>query len=264
MDLGSFTTLHFERQGRVLKVYFNNPSTRNAIDEAAHGDIVRFFAEVATDPATDIVILSGMGGAFSAGGDFEHIQRMIDAPALFLDSLCEAKRLVLSLLDCPKPVIAKLNGHAIGLGATIALFCDVVFASMEAKIGDPHVRIGLVAGDGGAAIWPHLIGHVRAKEYLLTGRPLTAVEAERIGLINRAVPAAELDRVVDDYVAEMQKSPMRAVQWTKLSVNAGLKQTVNAVLDASLAYEALSNLTQDHREAVSAIREKREPHFTGN
>jgi len=105
---------------------------------------------------------------------------------------------------------------------------------------------------------------VRAKEYLLTGRPLTAVEAERIGLINQAVPPAELDRVVDDYVVELQKSPARAVQWTKLSVNAGLKQTVNAVLEASMAYEALSNLTDDHREAVSAVREKREPNFTGN
>ena len=264
MDLGDYTTLKFERERRVLKAYFNNPSTLNAIDRAAHGDIVRFFTEVAADPATDVVILSGMGRAFSAGGDLEHIQRMIEEPWLFLDSLSEAKRLVFSLLDCPKPIIAKLNGHAIGLGATIALFCDGVFASLDAKIGDPHVRIGLVAGDGGAAIWPHLLGHLRAKEYLLTGRSLTAVEAERLGLINRAVPAAELDRVVDDYVAEMQKSPVRAVQLTKLSVNAGLKQVVNAVLDASLAYEALSNLTQDHREAVSAVREKREPKFTGN
>jgi enoyl-CoA hydratase len=264
LDLGSFTTLKFERQGRVLKVYFNNPSTLNAIDQAAHSEVVRFFAEVATDTETDVVILSGMGRAFSAGGDFDHIQRMIDQPVLFTDSMYEAKRLILTLLDCPKPVIAKVNGHAIGLGATIALFCDVIFASMDAKIGDPHVRIGLVAGDGGAAIWPHLIGHVRAKEYLLTGRPLTAVEAERIGLINQAVPPAELDRVVDDYVVELQKSPARAVQWTKLSVNAGLKQTVNAVLEASMAYEALSNLTDDHREAVSAVREKREPNFTGN
>jgi enoyl-CoA hydratase len=264
MDPGSFTALKIERQSRVLKVYLNNPSTLNAIDHALHGDLVRFFTEVAVDPDTDVVILSGAGRAFSAGGDFEYIQRMIDQPPLFNDSLVEAKRLIFSLLDCPKPIIAKVNGHAIGLGATIALFCDLAFVSTEAKIADPHVCIGFVAGDGGAAIWPHLIGHARAKEYLLTGRPLTAVEAERLGLINRAVPPTELDAVVDDFVAELLKNPVRAVQWTKLSVNVGLKQTVGAVLDASIAYEALSNLTQDHREAVRAALEKREPRFTGN
>lgn len=264
MDLGSFTMLKIERQSRVLKVYLNNPSTLNAIDHTLHGELVRFFTDVAVDPGTDVVILSGAGRAFSAGGDFAYMQRMIDHPALFNDSLVEAKRLIFSLLDCPKPIIAKVNGHAIGLGATIALFCDVAFVSTEAKIADPHVRIGFVAGDGGAAIWPHLIGHARAKEYLLTGRPLTAVEAERLGLINRAVPPTELDAVVDDFVAEMLKNPVRAVQWTKLSMNVGLKQTVSAVLDASIAYEALSNLTQDHREAVSAALEKREPRFTGN
>jgi enoyl-CoA hydratase len=264
MDLSSFTTLRMERHSRVLKVYFNNPATLNAIDHAVHADLVRFFIDVATDPETDAIILSGSGRAFSAGGDFDHIQRMIDEPALFNDSLVGAKRLIFALLDCPKLVIAKVNGHAIGLGATIALFCDLAFVSTEAKIADPHVRIGLVAGDGGAAIWPHLIGHARAKEYLLTGRALTGLEAERLGLVNRAVPPAELDGVVDDFVAELLKNPVRAVQWTKLSVNVGLKQTVSAVLDASLAYEALSNLTEDHREAVGAVREKREPRFTGN
>lgn len=114
---------------------------------------------------------------------------------------------------------------------------------MDVKIGDPHVRIGFVAGDGGTVIWPHLIGHARAKEYLMTGRPIIAEEAERIGLINHAVPKADLDRVVDEFAAELLAGPARAIQWTKLSVNIGLKQLANAVLDASLAYEALSNLT---------------------
>jgi enoyl-CoA hydratase len=264
MDLQSFTTLQLTRHGRVLKAYFNNPATLNAIGPVAHAEIARFFIEVSTDGETDVVILSGIGKAFSAGGDLDYIQRMIDDPSIFIDDIPVIKRIVFALLDCPKPVIAKLNGHAIGLGATIALFCDLVFASNEAKIGDPHVRIGFAAGDGGAAIWPHLIGHARAKEYLMTGRPLTAEQAEKLGLINRAVPAADLDRVVDEFVADLMKNPMRAVQWTKLAVNIGLKQVTQAVMDASVAYEALSNQTHDHREAVAAAREKRDPKFTGN
>jgi enoyl-CoA hydratase len=167
------------------------------------------------------------------------------------------------MLDCPKPIIAKVNGAAVGLGATIALLCDVIFAAPTAKIGDPHVKVGFTAGDGGAVIWPHLIGHARAKEYLMTGRLLTAEEAEKIGLINHVVPAAELDRTVEEFAQELLKGPMRAIQWTKLSVNIGLKQLAHAVMDASVAYEALSNVTADHREAVRAMREKRTPQFAG-
>jgi enoyl-CoA hydratase len=264
MDLGSYSTLKLERRGRRLDAYFNRPDVLNAVDQKTHAELARFFTDVATDADTDLIVLSGVGRAFSAGGDLDYIQKMIDDPALFVADIPDVKRIVFALLDCPKPIIAKLNGHAIGLGATIALFCDLVFASEEAKIGDPHVRVGLVAGDGGAVIWPHLIGHARAKEYLLTGRIIAAPEAERMGLINRAVAPADLDRVVDEFADELLKGPARAIQWTKLSVNIGLKQHAQAVMEASVAYEALSNVTQDHREAVTALREKRKPNFVGN
>ena len=263
MDLSSYSTFQFEREGRLLRAAFNRPDTLNAIDRVAHDELARFFTELAVDPLTDVVILSGVGRAFSAGGDLEHIQRMIDDPCTFLDDIPNVKRVVFGLLDCPKPIIAKLNGHAVGLGATIALLCDVVFAAPTAKIGDPHVKVGFAAGDGGAVIWPHLIGHARAKEYLMTGRLLTAEEAERIGLINHVVPADDLDRVVDAFAQELLGGAMRAIQWTKLAVNIGLKQLAHSVLDASVAFEALSNVSADHGEAVQAMREKRPPKFTG-
>jgi enoyl-CoA hydratase len=263
MDLSSYSTIRLERQGRLLRANFNRPETLNAVDRAGHHELVRFFTELATDPLTDVVILSGMGRAFSAGGDLDHIQSMIDKPEIFLDDIPDVKRLFFGILDCPKPIIAKVNGAAVGLGATIALLCDVIFASPNAKIGDPHVKVGFTAGDGGAVIWPHLIGHARAKEYLMTGRLILAEEAERIGLINHVVPAADLDRVVDEFAQELLGGAMRAIQWTKLSVNMGLKHAASAVLDASVAYEALSNVTADHREAVQALREKRAPRFTG-
>ena len=264
MDLNDYPNMRFERRGRVLHANFNRPDTLNAVNHGTHRDLARFFADLPADGEADVVILSGAGKAFSAGGDLDYIQRMIDAPEEFLDGMPDVKKIIFSMLDCPKPIIAKLHGHAIGLGATIALFCDIVFAAPGVKIADPHVRLGLTAGDGGAVIWPHLIGHARAKEYLMTGRAMTSEEAERIGLINRVVPSGELDQAVNDFADELCKGATRAIQWTKLTVNIGLKQLAHAVMDASVAYEALSNVTNDHREAVQAMREKRPPVFKGN
>ena len=188
---------------------------------------------------------------------------MIDEPASFEKTAREAKQIIFSLLDCEKPVIAKLNGHATGLGATIALFCDIVFAADSAKIGDPHVSVGLVAGDGGAVIWPQLIGYARAKEYLMTGTLMTATQAAGMGLINHVVPLAELDVRVGQFADTLAAGAIKAIKWTKLSVNIGLKQLASSIMDASLAYEAMSNVTADHQEAVNAFREKRKPVFVG-
>jgi enoyl-CoA hydratase len=226
-------------------------------------DFSRIFADVGTDTETRVMVLTGSGRAFSAGGDIEHMQTVIERPALFLDSMSRSKALIHSIIDCPKPIIAKVNGAAIGLGATIALFCDLIIAANHAKIADPHVKVGFAAGDGGAVIWPQLIGYARAKEYLMLGDPLTGEEAARIGLINKAVPAEQLDEVVDAYALRLAGGAARAIQWTKLSVNIGLKQLATSILDASIAYEALSNGTKDHQEAVNAFREKRAPRFTG-
>lgn len=264
MNIHNYTTLLLERRGRILSARFNRPECLNAVNEESHSELTRFFRELAADPLTDVVILSGVGRAFSAGGDIDHMQRMIDDPGIFFRQIPEIKQLIFSILDCPKPIIASLNGAAIGLGATIALFCDVIFAASNVKIGDPHVRVGLVAGDGGAVIWPHLIGHARAKELLMTGRILLSEDAERIGLINRVVPAKDLDRVVNEFADELSKGAMQAIQWTKMSINIGLRQLAVAIMDASVAYEALSNTTSDHREGVLALREKRAPIFTGS
>jgi enoyl-CoA hydratase len=263
MDFGAFKAIAFRRDGKVLHATLNRPDSLNAIDDDMDRDLARLFGDVAADAETNVLVLTGAGRAFSAGGDIEHMQRLIDQPNLFLDGMAAAKRIVFSLLDCPKPVIAKVNGAAVGLGATIALFSDLIYAADTAKFGDPHVKVGYVAGDGGAVIWPQLIGYARAKEYLLTGDLLTGAEAARIGLINRALPADQLDAAVDEIAQRLANGASRAIQWTKLSVNTTLKQVAQQVMDTSLAYEALSNLTKDHQEAVNAFREKRAPRFTG-
>lgn len=263
MQFGEYNTLTFSRRGRVLEITMNRPEKLNAVDEAMHAELARVFVDVSNDPECDIAVLTGAGRAFSSGGDIDWMQKMIDEPASFEKTAREGKQIVFSLLDCEKPVIAKLNGHATGLGATIALFCDVIFASEKARIGDPHVSVGFVAGDGGAVIWPQLVGYARAKEFLMTGDLLTAADAARIGLINHVVAPEELDERVAQFADRLAAGATKAIRWSKMSANIGLRQLAHAIMDASLAYEAMSNITADHQEAVNAFREKRSPVFTG-
>jgi enoyl-CoA hydratase len=138
----------------------------------------------------------------------------------------------------------------------------VIFMAEDAVILDPHVKAGLVAGDGGAVIWPQLIGYARAKHYLLTGDPVRASEAVEMGLVNFALPREQLDDAVDAYADRLAAGATRAIRWTKTAVNIGLKQLAHSIMDTSIAYEISTNVGADHREAVHAFNEKREPQFT--
>ena len=210
---------------------------------------------------SDVIVLTGAGRAFSAGGDLEHIARNAAHPELFDEEARIAKRIVFAILDMEKPLICQINGHAVGLGATLALLSDVIFASENAKIGDPHVALGLVAGDGGAALWPQRIGFGRAKEYLLTGELLTAKKAAEIGLINYCVPTTELDNAVAAFSERLLNGSRNAIRWTKVLINLELKRIATAVMDAGIAYESVTVRSADHREGVKALQEKRKPKF---
>jgi enoyl-CoA hydratase len=208
------------------------------------------------------VLLTGRGRAFSAGGDFAWFPELREPDRL--EALRrDAKQLVWDLLDVELPIVAAVNGHAMGLGASIALLCDVIIMADTATIGDPHVRVGLVAGDGGAAIWPLAVGPARAKEYLLTGDALSAAEAERIGLVNRVVPAAELDAAAMAFATRLAAGAPLAVRYTKLAVNKLVKDALNIAFDTSTALELLTFQSEDHREALAALAERRPPKFRG-
>ncbi len=263
MALDDYQRFRFSRDGRVLTATIAAPGKVNGVDALLHEELARVFTDLQHDPDSDIIILTGQGRAFSAGGDFDWFAEQIADPRKFRDIGWDAKRIVTSLLDIEKPVICRLNGAAAGLGATIALLCDIIIADETALIGDPHVKVGLVAGDGGAVIWPQLIGYARAKEYLLTGQMLTAAEAARIGLINHAVPAAGLDAKVAATVAALAANPRWAVRWTKTITNQPLKALVAQMMDASIAYETLSNLTADRAEAVAALQARRPAELSG-
>ena len=259
--LPGYTTIALARKGRLLTITLNRPDTLNAVNREMHEELADVFNFAARDTHSDVVVLTGAGRAFSAGGDLEHIARNAANPDLFDEEVRVAKRIVFAMLDLDKPLVCRMNGHAVGLGATLALLCDVIFAAENAKIGDPHVALGLVAGDGGAALWPQRIGFGRAKEYLLTGELLTAKKAEEIGLLNHCLPATELDGAVDAFCERLLNGSRNAIRWTKVLVNLELKRVATAVMDAGIAYEAVTARSADHREGVKALQEKRKPKF---
>ncbi len=263
VEESAWKNLQFERVGDVLRVVIAHPaSPLNVVDDDMHRELARLFRELKRERTARAVLLTGRGKAFSAGGDFGWFPALQN-PAKLEETRRDGKQLVWDLLDVELPIVAALNGPAIGLGASIALLCDVIFMADTAVIADPHVRVGVVAGDGGAAIWPLLLGPARAKQYLMTGDALKADEAERIGLVNRVVPAAELDAVAMAFAVRLAAGAPLAVQFTKQAVNKLVKDALNTAFDTSMALEMLTFRSEDHREALDALREKRPPSFKG-
>jgi enoyl-CoA hydratase len=249
-DYARYRCIRATREGRILVLALDRPPM-NAVDAELHGELASIFYDVGNDRDTDVVVLTGTGRAFSAGGDTAWFRQMAKDPRA-LDVVQREGRLIIhTLLDVEQPVIAAVNGPATGLGATLALFADTIFMADTARIGDPHVKMGIVAGDGGAIIWPWLVG------------PARAGEAERIGLVNHVVAAGDCVGRAMEFARRLAAGPTLAIRWTKLSVNKLLKASVNLVLDASLALEVQTLRTEDHQEAVRAFDEKRAARFQG-
>jgi enoyl-CoA hydratase len=263
IEEASWTNLGFARVGHVLRVEIAHPTNpMNVVDGAMHDDLARLFRELKREREARAVLITGRGKFFSAGGDFGWFPTLQD-PQRLEQTRRDGKQLVWDLLDVEIPIVAAVNGAAVGLGASIALLCDVIFMADTASIADPHVRVGVVAGDGGAAIWPLLLGPARAKQYLLTGDALKAPEAERIGLVNAVVPAAELEATALAFATRLAAGAPLAVQFTKQAVNKLVKDALNTAFDTSMALEMLTFRSEDHREALAAIQAKRAPVFRG-
>ncbi len=169
----------------------------------------------------------------------------------------------MNLLDVEQPIVCAVQGYAMGLGATIALCCDVVLASESAVIADTHVNIGLVAGDGGTVIWPMLLPVNTAKYYLMTGEPITGKVAAELGLVVKCLPDDELYDAAYEIAAKLAAGPTLAIKFTKMAVNKSLKEQANLLFDTSLLLEGATMLSDDHREATTAFVEKRRPVFKG-
>jgi enoyl-CoA hydratase len=257
-----YSSFGFERVGDVLRVTIANPRNKvNAVDGEMHAELVRLFEELKTEQSARAVILTGSGRAFSAGGDFAWMSATTVAG--LYEMRREGKQIVWNMLDVEIPIVAAINGPAVGLGATIALLCDTIFVAETAIVADPHVKVGIVAGDGGAVAWPLAMGPARAKRYLMTGDALSAAEAEQMGLVNFVVADDELQDQALAFAQRLADGAPLAVRYTKLAVNQLLKQSMAAAFDYSTALEVVTFVSEDHREALQAMSEKRTPEFKG-
>lgn len=256
-----YEQLAFERRDHgVLLITLNRPDKYNAADEAMHSELARVWKDVSADPETRVAVVTGAGKAFSAGGDLAMVQRMAGSYDRVTHMLSEMSDLVYNIVNCEKPVISAINGVAVGAGLVVALVADISICAEDARLGDGHVKLGVAAGDHAAIIWPLLAGMARSRYYLLTGEMVTGAEAERIGLVSKAVPR---DAVLDEAlkVAEsLATGSQTAIRWTKRALNSWLRNA-GPIFDQSAAYEMLTFMGPDVVEGAAALTEKRPPRF---
>lgn len=258
-----FSTIDFDRDGDVLIVTIDHPSSPvNAVDHDLHSDLTALFPRLRAERDARAVLLTGRGRAFSAGGDFDWFPELQD-PDVRNELRQDARSMIWDLLDVHLPVVSAVNGHAMGLGASIALLSDVVFVAESARIGDPHVSVGLVAGDGGTIAWPLALGPMLAKRFLLTGDSVTATEAVQRGLAYRSVPDEALHNEALAFAHRLAAGAPLAVQFTKQAVNAWIKATAAVPFDLAQALELTTMTSADHTEALAALAEKRPARFEG-
>jgi enoyl-CoA hydratase len=255
-----YKSIRYEIEGQLARLTLNRPELLNAIDDEMHNDLLSVFLEIRGEPEIRAVLFGAEGKAFSAGGDLNEIVSL-QGDVAKRTRMCETgMRIIHALIDIPVPIVVALHGDAIGLGASIMLGCDIIVASRTARIADPHVKVGLVAGDGGCLFWPASMGLHRAKRYLLTGDLMSAEEAWKFGLVTDLVDTPEESLPAARKIAErIVGLPPIAVRGTKRSLNALLKSRALEVFDLSMAYELQSLGSEDILEAVKAFKEKRKP-----
>ncbi|MFE0752128.1 enoyl-CoA hydratase/isomerase family protein [Gordonia sp. NPDC058843] len=263
LEPGHYRRVQLRLDGAIATVCLSNPTRRNAVDGHMHDEIADVFAAIHRESAVRAVILTGdpAGGAFCAGGDLDWLRDQAPTGEGYEVILRGGIDLVRAMLNVRQPVVAQVNGTAIGLGATLALLADVVYVGEQVTFADPHVGIGVVAGDGGAALWPLLVGPHRAKEFLMTGDRLTGARAAEMGLVNHALPADDVEEAARAMALRLAEGPRLAVEMTKASVNLLLRQSIEQVLTASIAMEGLSFHSSDHREALRAFGVKQAPRW---
>lgn len=256
-----YQRLQFDRpHPHVLRVTMHNPGRLNAADETMHAELAEVWRDIDRDPSVSAAILTGHGRAFSAGGDFEMIAKIIDDFDTRTRNWKEARDIVYNLINCSKPIVSAMRGPAVGAGLVCGLLADISIASKDARIIDGHTRLGVAAGDHAAIVWPLLCGMAKAKYYLLLCEPISGQEAERIGLVSLAVDDAELDGKAVEIAERLANGSPSAIRWTKYALNNWLR-SAGPSFDASLALEFLGFSSPDAKEGLESHLERRPPKF---
>jgi enoyl-CoA hydratase len=241
---------------RVLRISFNNPARRNSMTEIMHAETVRVWREVDEDPDISAVVLTGTGPSFSTGGDRDMIRRIIDDFQVRAKVWKEARDLVYNIINCSKPIVSAVRGHAFGAGLVCALLSDISVVAKDAKLLDGHTMLGVAAGDHAAIIWPLLCGLAKAKYYVLLCEELLGEEAERIGLVSLAVEESEVEEKALSIAAKLAKGAPNAIRWSKYALNNWLR-AMGPTFDASLALEFMGFTSPDVEQGLAALKEKR-------
>lgn len=253
----TFETIILEKEGGIAILTFNRPDAMNALNNQVRAEFRTAMADLATDDEIKVVILTGAGKAFVAGSDIKELRQTTPLSAHNITRLGDIVQ------NMGKPVIAAVNGFALGGGCEIVMGCDIIIASDKAKFGQPEINLGIIPGGGGTQRLPRLVGVCRAKELILTGDIIRAEEADRIGLVNRVVPLDQLMPTVKEIAGKIAAKSSAAVKIAKASINRGMQMG----LESGLAYEremySLSLTLDDKQEGVAAFVEKRAPQFKG-
>ncbi len=261
MKYDEYQHLLFERHDDgILLVTINRPEVLNATNNRLHWELSRVWKDIDEDPETRVVIVTGKGRAFSAGGDLEMIEKMKGSAANIGQAWREAGDIVYNMLNLDKPIISAINGVAVGAGLAVAFMADIPIASENMRITDGHIRLGVGAGDHAVIIWPLLCGMAKAKYYLLTADFIDGKEAERSGLVAACVPADQLMDKAFEVARKLARGPQQAVRFTKRALNNWLRM-FGPAFDASLALEMLGFFGDDLAEGVAALKERRAPSF---
>ena len=261
VDYSTYQHLLVEKKDGVALVTMNRPEVLNATNFRLHNELSRIWLDLGADPEVRAIVITGAGNAFSAGGDFEMIEKSIGNAEAVAATMQEAGDIVHNMINLDKPVISAINGVAVGAGLAVALLADISIAAEDARITDGHIRLGVAAGDHATVIWPLLCGMAKAKYYLLTCDFLDGHEAERIGLVSKAVPADQLMSTAMDVAIKLAAGPQPAIRGTKRALNQWLRQAAINSFDYSLALEMMGFFGADIREGLSALQEKRSPQF---
>jgi enoyl-CoA hydratase len=247
----------------ILRIAFSNPGRMNSVTGGQHTELARIFRDVDRDDDVRVVLVTGSDGMFSAGGDFDLVQEQIDSWAARVRMAREVRDIVYGVIECSKPVVAAVEGTAVGAGLSVALLADVCVITPEAKIIDGHTRLGVAAGDHAVMVWPIACGLAKAKYYLLTCKALSGAEAERAGLVALCVPAEDLHATALRTARELTELPAQALAWTKHALNGWLRMASDS-FDLSVAYELIGGFSgPESVEGLAALREKRAPKFPG-
>ncbi len=250
-------SLQVTSEGPIRVITLNRPDDLNSFNDEMHGALRRVWDLLIDDEEARSVVLTGAGRAFSAGGYLPNFVRNHTDLAARRRDIREAERLAMAMLSCELPIVAAVNGAAVGLGCSLAVMSDLVVIADDTFIADPHVSVGLVAGDGGAVTWPYMMSLLKAKEYVLLGDRIPAAEAARLGLANRVVPRDEVMPVALDLARRLAAQPVQALRDTKRALNKHLLDAAHSILSFALATESESFATEDVGNKVREFLEKK-------